>query len=243
MKRTLIKADNITIRHKSGVLYSEVCFEIREGDCIMLCGSNGSGKTTLLKMLESHCHGRPADKIPGLTASQFCESVMLPARIPKVPGFTLKEFVRIGCYRQSDFSGTLSRQSEAALETALMKLDLLHLESRDISTLSDGEFQKACIAVALVRNASVIFLDEPTAFLDAENRISVLQVLRKLCTGEPDYGRDSLPAIVFSTHDLYDGMAAATKVFALGADGIFRCSETEVAETVKSIFSNPESFK
>lgn len=243
MKRILIKADNIAIRHKSGVLYNGVCFEIREGDCIMLCGANGSGKTTLLKMLEAHCHGQISENVPGLTVSQDCESAMLPARIPKVPGFTLKEFVRIGCYRQSDFSGSLSTRSESAIDRALDKLDIGHLAWRDISTLSDGEFQKACIAIALVRNASVIFLDEPTAFLDAENRISVLQILRKLCTGKPDNERGSLPAIVFSTHDLHDGMEAATKIFALGADSVFRCSEKDAAETVKSIFSNPESFK
>lgn len=220
------------IEYGDRILCREVEFSTLPGDCILLCGANGSGKSTMLRMI----------------ASVYPQATLIPTGIPKVKGFTLEEFILTSCYSESNWRSRISPAQQKRIDNAVSLLGLdgkggEDLRGRDISTLSDGEFQKACIAVALVRNASVIFLDEPTAFLDAENRISVLQVLRKLCTGEPDYGRDSLPAIVFSTHDLYDGMAAATKVFALGADGIFRCSETEVAETVKSIFSNPESFK
>lgn len=201
----LIHVRNMTIGHKDRPLYSGVSFDIREGECIMLCGANGSGKTTLLNALE---------QMAG-------DIVMIPTRIPKVPGFTLKEFVRISCYRQSDMGGRLSKDDEAALDAALKALGLSTLASQDISTLSDGEFQKAGIAAALVRKASVILLDEPTAFLDAENRINVLKTLRNLCNGGQS-AHAHRPAIIFSTHDLHDGLSVATRVFALGADGIFR---------------------
>lgn len=201
----LIQVRNMTIGHKDRPLYSGVSFDIREGECIMLCGANGSGKTTLLNALE---------QMAG-------DIVMIPTRIPKVPGFTLKEFVRISCYRQSDMEGRLSKDDEEALDAALKALGLSTLASQDISTLSDGEFQKAGIAAALVRKASVILLDEPTAFLDAENRINVLKTLRNLCNGGQSAPAHR-PAIIFSTHDLHDGLSVATRVFALGADGIFR---------------------
>lgn len=199
----LIQVRNMAIGHKDRPLYSGVSFDIREGECIMLCGANGSGKTTLLNALE---------KMAG-------DIVMIPTRIPKVPGFTLKEFVRISCYRQSDMGGRISKDDEAALDASLKALGIESLSSQDISTLSDGEFQKAGIAAALVRNASLILLDEPTAFLDAENRMSVLKTLRNLCDGGQSAHR---PAVIFSTHDLHDGLSVATRVFALGADGIFR---------------------
>lgn len=218
MSRILMKITDMVIGYKDNVLYSGVNFEIREGDCIMLCGANGSGKTTLLKEISS---------------SE--EAVMIPARIPKVPGFTLKEFVNIGCHRQSDLYGRLSDKDEMKIDQALEKLKIRHLQERDISTLSDGEFQKAAIAIALVRNASIIILDEPTAFLDAENRVSVLQTLRQISLY--GNGNGKRPAVIFSTHDIHDGIAAATKVFALGADGMFRQSEDNIQETVKTIFS------
>lgn len=219
--RTLHSIRDLAIGHGDRTLCSGISFDICEGDCMMLCGANGSGKTTLMKALT------------GLSE----EVMMIPARIPKVAGFTLKEFARIGCFSQSDMVGRLSDQHEEALDVAISSLGLTNLADRDISTLSDGEFQKAGLVSALVRNASVILLDEPTAFLDAENRISVLATLREICD------RKGI-AVIFSTHDLHDGLKVCTKVLAFGADGRFRCSgntSESMSHTVSTIFSSSRS--
>ena len=146
---------------------------------------------------------------------------MIPTRIPKVKGFTLKEFINLSCYN------THSSDPDKALEL----LSLSDLADRDISTLSDGEFQKGTIAAALAKGAEIIYLDEPTAFLDAENKKKVLKALKQLCesTGK---------AIVFSSHDLHEGLNACSKVIALGADGRLRVSDSDRETTVSTIFSN-----
>ena len=213
----LLDVKGMTIGHLNRELYSGVDIEIREGECIMLCGANGSGKTTLLKALA------------GMKGKDI---VMIPTRIPKVEGFTLKEFIRISCFSQSDLAGRLSPEQESQIDKVLELLGLSELASRDISRLSDGEFQKGSIAAALVRKASIILLDEPTAFLDAENRISVLCTLKQLC------GTPNGPAVMFSTHDLHDGLAVCDKVVALGSDGIVRTADTNLKETVKTIFKD-----
>lgn len=214
----MIHIDGMTIGHGKKILYDNVSFDIHAGDCIMLCGANGSGKTTLMKAIAA-------------LQETDCRVTMIPSRIPKVKGFTVKEFVKVSCYRQTDMSGKLSEQDENALENGLDRLGIVHLKDRDISTLSDGEFQKACIATSLVQNAGVILLDEPTAFLDVENKASVLQALRNLCKGEES------PAVIFSTHDLHEGMKTCNRVIALGADGVFRIAERHAAEeAVQSIF-------
>lgn len=220
----LLDVKGMIIGHRDRALYSGADIRLREGDCVMLCGANGSGKTTLLKMLAE------------MKDSQGGEIVMIPSRIPKVQGFTLREFVRISCYRQSDLGGRLSSGQEARIDGALASLGLEELSSRDISTLSDGEFQKGSIASALVRRASVMLLDEPTAFLDAENRIGVLKTLRALCETPDDRG--FRPAIIFSTHDLHDGLAVCNKVMALGSDGKFRTGHDNLREIIKTIFKD-----
>lgn len=218
MRRTLIHIDGMTIGHGKKVLYENVSFDINEGDCIMLCGANGSGKTTLLKAIAGLQH-------PG------CRVTMIPSRIPKVKGFSVKEFVKVSCFKQTDMTGKLSESDEAALGRALERLGIDHLKDRDISTLSDGEFQKACIAASVVQHAGVILLDEPTAFLDAENKISVLQTLGSICRTE-----DS-PAVIFSTHDLHEGIKVCNRVIALGADGVFKITDMDKAEeAVQGIF-------
>ena len=240
--RTLHFIRDLTIGHGDRILCSGISFDICEGDCIMLCGANGSGKTTLMKALAttSKITSVPAGKTAGLSkksTESVREVIMIPARIPKVAGFTLREFARIGCFTQSDMAGKLSDQQEESLDAAIGTLGLTHLADRDISTLSDGEFQKAGLVSALVRNASVILLDEPTAFLDAENRISVLATLREICD------RKGI-AVIFSTHDLHDGLKFCTKVLAFGADGRFRCSgntSESMSHTVSTIFSSSRS--
>ena len=221
--RKVLKVCDMVVGHGEKILYRNVSFEIHEGECIMLCGANGSGKTTLMKALA------------GMNGTSRHEIAMIPARIPKVKGFTLREFIRISCYRHSDASGRLSDTDERRIDETIRRLGLSQLDSRDISTLSDGEFQKACISAALIRKARLILLDEPTAFLDAESRIAVLETLREL-TRTPD---DMKPAVLFSTHDLHDGFKVADRVFAIGSDGLFHVSKEDDASrkvTVKTIF-------
>lgn len=218
MSKTLLKTERMSIGHGKAILFDNISIEVKEGDCIMLCGANGSGKTTLLKALARTSPGE-------------CEVTMIPSRIPKVEGFTLKEFIRLSCFNHSGISGRLSAEEQNRLNDAVHELGIGHLTDRDISTLSDGEFQKACIATALTREAKILLLDEPTAFLDAENRISVLATLRSLC----DDGQER--AVIFSTHDLHDGAIYCNKVIALGADGQLRCEEGDKrASAVKTIF-------
>ena len=215
-----IEINNLTKNFGDLTALDDVTVSLEQGQIVGLLGPNGSGKTTLLKALKDQAGDA---------------AVMIPTRIPKVEGFTLSEFIRISCYRHSDLGGRLSQTQEEAMSRALEVIGIDALADRDISTLSDGEFQKAGIAAAIVMNASLILLDEPTAFLDAENRISILSTLRELCQRE---GK----AVVFSTHDLHDGMEAATGIFALGADKVFRYGNPQEAETlIGSIFSSNET--
>lgn len=225
MSRILIHIDRMSIGHGKNVLYKDISFDIHAGDCIMLCGANGSGKTTLLKAVAA-------------LQDTECRVTMIPSRIPKVKGFTVRDFVKVSCFKQTDMAGKLSEQDETALSDALERLEITHLKDRDISTLSDGEFQKACIAASLVQHARVILLDEPTAFLDAENKVSVLQALAKLCEE-----KDS-PAVIFSTHDLTEGIKACRRMIALGADGVFRIADkADAEEAVQSIFHKGNIFQ
>ena len=108
-------------------------------------------------------------------------------------------------------------ETEKRMEEALDVLGIKELRNRDISTLSDGEFQKACLATGLTRKAEVLLLDEPTAHLDVENRIDVLRTLREVA-------RKTGTAVLFSSHDLHDALQVADRVFVLTRDGRFLSS-------------------
>ncbi|MBP5482963.1 MAG: ABC transporter ATP-binding protein [Bacteroidales bacterium] len=156
--------------------------------------------------------------------------VLMPTNIPKVKGFTLEEFVRTGCFRESNWAGRLNAQTEKRLQEALKVLGLQAQAGQDISTLSDGEFQKACIAVGLTRHADVLLLDEPTAFLDVENRLMVLETLRRVAD-------DTGMAVLFSSHDLHDSLRVASRVLAFTPDSTFLESAPDnMPQTLQAAF-------
>jgi ABC-type multidrug transport system ATPase subunit len=84
----------------------------------------------------------------------------------------------------------------------------------------------------MAKHSSIILLDEPTAFLDAANRRTVLSCLKRLCSMQAP-----TPAIIFSSHDLHEAQAICNKVIALGADGIFRCTKDNITAAIDTIFS------
>ena len=162
-------------------------------------------------------------------ASANC--VLIPTGIPKVKGFTLEAFIRSGCYRESDWAGRLSPELERRMENALEQLGISHLAQRDLSTLSDGEFQKGCIAIGLTRQAQLLLLDEPTAFLDPDGRVMVLQALRQVAetTGM---------AILFSSHDLHDALRFCTRVLAFTPQGLLASTPDNRTAVLRAAFPN-----
>ena len=236
----------MTIGYDGHLLVRDISFEMLQGECILLAGANGTGKTTLLKALASRGMGpenlrsqsdlRPSHKwappsnVPRV--AQFSEPIppegrviLIPTNIPKVKGFTVEAFIRTGCYRESDWRGRISKEAEGRMEEALEILGIQELKDRDIATLSDGEFQKACLAVGLTRQAEVLLLDEPTAHLDVESRIDVFRTLREVT-------RKTGKAILFSSHDLHDALPVADRVFVLTRDGRFLASGADDKEAV-----------
>ena len=247
IQKTALRVEKLTIGYDGRELVRDISFELAPGECVLLAGPNGTGKTTLLKWLVSGGIGpenlrsqsdlhpshkwAPPSHVPRV--AQFSgpippetSVVLIPTNIPKVKGFTVEAFVRTGCYRESDWRGRVSKEVEGRMEEALKMLGIEDLRKRDISTLSDGEFQKACLATGLTRRAEVLLLDEPTAHLDVENRIDVLRTLREVA-------RKTGTAVLFSSHDLHDALQVADRVFVLTRDGRFLASASVISSEVE----------
>lgn len=201
----ILYADNLVIGNDGRALTKKMSFRIGVGECILLCGANGIGKSTLLRTL--------AGVIPAVSGEigmrgRSSRVILVPARIPKVPGFSVTDFVATSCYRESDWLGRLPAKIRSRILETLETLGIGHLAARDISSLSDGEFQKAAIATALLQQAEVVLLDEPTAFLDVDSRESALCTLREVALGKQ-------VSIIFSSHDIHTAAKYCTRVFGM----------------------------
>jgi len=224
----MIKAMDISVGYGGTTICSGINFAAVQGECILLCGPNGAGKTTLLKTLAG------AMEPLGGKVSSDGRVIMVPTRIPKVKGFTLKQFIATGCYRDSRWDGRINPSLSKSIDESLEMLGIGPLSGKDISTLSDGEFQKGCIASALSLDASYILLDEPTAFLDPDARAKVLGTIAGVASSKR-------AGVIFSSHELSESLSIASRVMGIGPDGIFHDSQPgEKNAVVRACF--PEYF-
>jgi len=198
-----ISGNNISIGYDGEVLCDGISFEVRGGDCVMLRGANGSGKSTLLRAIAEN------NPLAG-TIETNTKVVLIPSKIEKVKGFTLKEFISTSFYTESAWNGRISQKMEELIARSIQLMGLTGFEDRDISTLSDGEFQKGTIAAALckVRDCGIIMLDEPTSFLDPENKVNVYKTLHEVA-------KELGVAFIYSTHDISSAEPYSTSTLAL----------------------------
>ena len=221
-ERTMMEVLHLTLGYGARVLARVISFRVQPGECLLLAGPNGSGKTTLLRTLAGLSEASGSICTDG-------QVVFVPTGIPKVKGFTVEAFIRTSCYRYSNWAGRLDAAAERRLEEAMELLGLTGFRGRDLSTLSDGEFQKACIAVGLARKADVLLLDEPTAFLDIENRQMLLRCLSDLV-------RRSGMSIIFSSHELHESIDVAHRVLAFTPDGFRESTSENRLEVLRAAF-------
>ena len=114
---------------------------------------------------------------------------------PDVRNMSVRELVSLGRSPYTGFWGTYTDEDLRIVDEAIEMVGIKDLTRRPVHTLSDGERQKVMIAKALAQQTPVIFLDEPTAFLDYPSKVEVLQLLRRI-------SREAEKTIFLSTHDV-----------------------------------------
>lgn len=209
-------AENLSVGYDGEALVRDIGFRVNAGECILLCGANGTGKSTMLRTVAGML--QPVAGRCGFSGEG--RVFLVPARIPKVGGFSVEEFIATSCGKDTDWLGRMSARMRDRVKAALSSIGILHLAERDISTLSDGEFQKASVCVALVRNADFILLDEPTAFLDVDNKEDVMRLLRDItASGEV--------SVLLSSHDIDVAARHCSRVFGIAGESFIDASAAD----------------
>jgi iron complex transport system ATP-binding protein len=181
---------------------------INSGELTCLLGCNGVGKSTLLRTLSAFQPALGGDIL--LNADQTSElspltsftdkqlsrmiGIVLTEK-PDVRNMTVEELVGMGRSPYTGFWGTLTANDRQIIADAIRMVGIESLRGRMIHTLSDGERQKVMIAKALAQQTPIIYLDEPTAFLDYPSKVEMMQLLRRLAHQEQK-------TIFLSTHDV-----------------------------------------
>jgi iron complex transport system ATP-binding protein len=215
-----LKALTTGYRSKRGehVVSKQITATLQAGELTCLLGPNGAGKSTLLRTLAAFQPPLSGEMLLDGQLLQEYTAQQLAMRIgvvlterPSIKGMRVREMVAMGRSPYTGFWGGLKAEDEKAVDEAIAQVGIRNLERRQVDTLSDGERQKVMIAKALAQQTPIIFLDEPTAFLDFPSKVEMLLLLRRLA-------REMQKTVFLSTHDIELALQTADRLWLMGRD-------------------------
>ncbi len=218
-----------TAKGNEKVVANQLHGVIRAGELTCLLGQNGIGKSTLLRTLSAFqpklsgsvlLHGREIDSYTDKELSRMIGVVLTEK--PDVQNMSVMELVSMGRSPYTGFWGTLTSEDRQIVDEAIQLVGIVSLEGRMVHTLSDGERQKVMIAKALAQQTPVIYLDEPTAFLDFPSKVEIMQLLHRLA-------QDEQKTIFLSTHDVELALQIADCLWLMEPTGLSVGSPLQLA--------------
>lgn len=216
-RKITIELNDLSIGYSSKkntkIVSEHITANILCGELTCLLGANGIGKSTLLRTLSAflpklsghiYIEGK---EILEYTEKDFSKliSVVLTGKL-NIRNMTARGLIGLGRSPYTGFWGTMNAEDREIVNKSIALVKIENLAHRMIDTLSDGERQKVMIAKALAQETPIIFLDEPTAFLDFPSKVEIMQLLHRL-------SRQTDKTIFMSTHDLELSLQIADKIW------------------------------
>lgn len=197
----MLKIQNISASYQGHQVLHDVSFDVNHGEVLALIGPNGAGKSTIIRaasgVIPSTGQIRTnGDDFHSLDPMQRALYIaVVPQAISLPPAFTVWETVLMGRTPYLGFLGQASSHDEDIARQALSRVNALTLADRRVGELSGGEAQRILLARALCQSTPILLLDEPTAHLDLQYQVSLLELIRELAHTEN-------LAVLIALHDL-----------------------------------------
>ena len=227
-----IRIEGLTKKYKDVVAVDNLSLSVRKGELFSLLGVNGAGKTTTIKMLS--CLTQPTSGDAFLSGKSICKDAaavksliaVSPQETAVAPGLSVRENLELIC---GVHGFTKDKQNEKIAELT----DLLKLESvskKKAGKLSGGWQRRLSIAMALVSEPEILFLDEPTLGLDVLARSDLWDLIRSL---------KGKTTIILTTHYMEEAEALSDRI-AIMQDGKLLLCDT--VDGIKQT-ANTENFE
>ncbi|NOU86963.1 ATP-binding cassette domain-containing protein [Paenibacillus sp. LMG 31460] len=231
--------DQLNIGYGERLIVKNLSVEIPDNQITTIIGANGCGKSTLLKAatrIISHQSGSIVLDGEHIAKEHTKILARKMAILPQAPesasGLTVGELVSYGRFPYQTGFGRLSKKDYEVIDWALEVTGTIDFKLRPVDALSGGQRQRVWIAMALAQETEIIFLDEPTTYLDLAHQLEVLELLQKL-------NREQERTIVMVLHDLNQAARFADYIIALKNGEIVKagtCEEVINHDVLKKVF-------
>lgn len=179
-----LSVDRLTVAFDGHTVLRDVSFDVTAGRWVGVLGPNGAGKTTLLRAIGDHISfegdirlkNAPIDRMSDQARARTMAFVRQARSLTF--DFTVEQFVLLGRAPHRGWLQAYRSADRERVREALARVDLDGFASRSVLSLSGGEMQRVFLAQALVQDADLLLLDEPTAHLDVHYQFSFMEQVR-----------------------------------------------------------------
>ncbi len=192
----------IVLSYNHAPVVKDLSFNLTSGELVGLIGPNGCGKTSVIKALSRILALRAGQvtlngrELSGYSHADLAKVVGVVPQNPALPEtFTVSEVVLLGRTPHLGWLRSESARDLAIARRAMQQTGTAEFADRKIGELSGGERQRVTVARVLAQEPKVILMDEPTANLDINHQIGILDLLKKLCS-------EQKLAVLIALHDL-----------------------------------------
>ena len=230
-----IKIENLTKKYKDTVAVDNLSLEIKQGELFSLLGVNGAGKTTTIKMLSC------------LTAPTFGDAFLLGKSIVKQSG-EVKSFIGVSPQETAvaraltvkenleliaGLYGFSKQEQAQKIQDLVLTLGLESVLNKKASKLSGGWQRKASIAMALISEPKILFLDEPTLGLDVIARSDLWDIIRAL---------KGKVTIILTTHYMEEAEALSDRIAIMKNGKLLVCATSQKIKEIANVNDFEQAF-
>lgn len=206
----MIKLENISTGYGQEVKVNNVTLTFQPNQITSIIGPNGCGKTTLLKtacrLLRPFSGKVTLDgrEFTAIAPKEFAKRVSVLPQGRNIPNISVENLVSHGRFPYLGFARKATKEDKEIVLHALEMVGMAHKRHSQVMELSGGERQKVYIAMLIAQDAEILFLDEPTTYLDMNHQFEVLEMMKKL--------REQGKTIVMVLHDIGQALTYSQRI-------------------------------
>ena len=194
VRKTAMRADkpamevrDLSFSYGKNKVLKGISFTIEGGKITTIMGANGCGKSTLFNLMTKNLYPRKGNiflhgrNIQNFGLKDFAKRVSIVHQYnSSADDITVERLVSFGRTPHMKMMQGRSDEDEKLIEWAMEVTNVEKYRDREVSRLSGGQRQRVWIAMALAQNTKILFLDEPTTYLDIRYQIEILELVKKL---------------------------------------------------------------